>query len=73
MFESSIWKFSCLLSLKLLNSVFCSCFIYVMQVVHFKGSRKHLMLESWDFYSSSNEIEDMLCLILGSGITKYDF
>ncbi|KAE9597599.1 hypothetical protein Lal_00008586 [Lupinus albus] len=35
------------------------------QVVHFKGSRKHLMLESWDFYSSSTKIEDMLCLIMG--------
>ncbi|XP_019414122.1 PREDICTED: uncharacterized protein LOC109325948 isoform X2 [Lupinus angustifolius] len=44
-----------------------------VKVVHFKGSRKRLMLESWDFYSSSTEIEDMLCLILGSGRTKYDF
>ncbi|KAK8464173.1 hypothetical protein PHAVU_011G138100 [Phaseolus vulgaris] len=44
-----------------------------VKVVHFKGSRKRLMLESWNFYSSSREISDMLCLILGSGRTKYDF
>ncbi|KAE9617820.1 putative nucleotide-diphospho-sugar transferase [Lupinus albus] len=44
-----------------------------VKVVHFKGSRKRLMLESWNFYSSSIDIEDMLCLILGSGRTKYDF
>ncbi|XP_019432962.1 PREDICTED: uncharacterized protein LOC109339888 isoform X2 [Lupinus angustifolius] len=44
-----------------------------VKVVHFKGSRKRLMLESWNFYSSSTDIEDMLCLILGSGRTKYDF
>ncbi|KAE9622073.1 putative nucleotide-diphospho-sugar transferase [Lupinus albus] len=44
-----------------------------VKVVHFKGSRKRLMLESWNFYSSSMEIDDMLCLILGSGRTKYDF
>ncbi|KAG5020721.1 hypothetical protein AAZX31_06G253200 [Glycine max] len=43
------------------------------KVVHFKGSRKRLMLESWNFYSSSLEVSDMLCLILGSGRTKYDF
>ncbi|CAL0302937.1 unnamed protein product [Lupinus luteus] len=44
-----------------------------VKVVHFKGSRKRLMLESWNFFSSSTDIEDMLCLILGSGRTKYDF
>ncbi|KAG5140247.1 hypothetical protein JHK84_034015 [Glycine max] len=44
-----------------------------VKVVHFKGSRKRLMLESWNFYSSSLEVSDMLCLILGSGRTKYDF
>ncbi|KAF7826014.1 putative nucleotide-diphospho-sugar transferase [Senna tora] len=44
-----------------------------VKVVHFKGSRKRLMLESWNFYNSSPNIEDMLCLILGSGRTKYDF
>jgi len=31
------------------------------------------MLESWNFYSSTPDIADMLCLILGSGRTKYDF
>lgn len=44
-----------------------------MQVVHFKGSRKRLMLESWNFFSSSADISNMLCLILMSGRTKYDF
>ncbi|CAI8616218.1 unnamed protein product [Vicia faba] len=44
-----------------------------VKVVHFKGSRKRLMLESWNFYSATPEIADMLCLILGSGRTKYDF
>ncbi|KAK3198545.1 hypothetical protein Dsin_021960 [Dipteronia sinensis] len=44
-----------------------------VKVVHFKGSRKRLMLESWNFYSSSSDIFDMLCLILKSGRTKYDF
>ncbi|KAH7519595.1 hypothetical protein FEM48_Zijuj08G0053600 [Ziziphus jujuba var. spinosa] len=43
-----------------------------VKVVHFKGSRKRLMLESWNFFSSS-DISDMLCLILMSGRTKYDF
>ncbi|XP_044499599.1 uncharacterized protein LOC123220996 isoform X2 [Mangifera indica] len=43
-----------------------------VKVVHFKGSRKRLMLESWNFLSSSN-LSDMLCLILASGRTKYDF
>ncbi|GFP82253.1 hypothetical protein PHJA_000368500 [Phtheirospermum japonicum] len=42
-------------------------------VVHFKGSRKRLMLESWNFYSSSSNLPNMLCLILKSGRTKYDF
>uniref|UniRef100_A0A6N2MUM6 Nucleotide-diphospho-sugar transferase domain-containing protein n=1 Tax=Salix viminalis TaxID=40686 RepID=A0A6N2MUM6_SALVM len=44
-----------------------------VKVVHFKGSRKRLMLESWDFLSSSSDIFDMLCLVLSSGRTKYDF
>lgn len=44
-----------------------------VKVVHFKGSRKRLMLESWNFFSSSPNIADMLCLILSSGRTKYDF
>ncbi|KAK4748026.1 hypothetical protein SAY87_014612 [Trapa incisa] len=44
-----------------------------VKVVHFKGSRKRLMLESWNFYSSTADISDMLCLILSSGRTKYDF
>lgn len=48
--------------------------LWLMQVVHFKGSRKRLMLESWNFFSSSgSDISDMLCLILKSGRTKYDF
>ncbi|MCL7024206.1 hypothetical protein MKW94_027056 [Papaver nudicaule] len=46
-----------------------------VKVVHFKGSRKRLMLESWNYYNSSPSpsIPDMLCLILMSGRTKYDF
>lgn len=44
-----------------------------VKVVHYKGSRKRLMLESWNFFSSSPDISDMLCLILSSGRTKYDF
>ncbi|KAL0425846.1 UNVERIFIED_CONTAM: hypothetical protein Sradi_1119400 [Sesamum radiatum] len=44
-----------------------------MKVVHFKGSRKRLMLESWNFFSSSSDLSDTLCLILKSGRTKYDF
>ncbi|KAK1306750.1 hypothetical protein QJS10_CPA10g01899 [Acorus calamus] len=44
-----------------------------VKVVHFKGSRKRLMLESWEFYKSSSDLFDMLCLILSSGRTKYDF
>ncbi|CAL9206085.1 unnamed protein product [Musa hybrid cultivar] len=44
-----------------------------VQVVHFKGSRKRLMLESWSFYNSTSNMSDMLCLILKSGRTKYDF
>ncbi|CAB4313632.1 unnamed protein product [Prunus armeniaca] len=44
-----------------------------VKVVHFKGSRKRLMLESWNFYNSFSDISDMLCLILKSGRTKYDF
>ncbi|KAK6920275.1 hypothetical protein RJ641_016179, partial [Dillenia turbinata] len=36
-----------------------------------KGSRKRLMLESWNFFNSSttSDISDMLCLVLGSGRT----
>ncbi|KAF8380759.1 hypothetical protein HHK36_028249 [Tetracentron sinense] len=43
-----------------------------VKVVHFKGSRKRLMLESWNFFNSSasSDILDMLCLILKSGRTK---
>ncbi|KAL6494074.1 hypothetical protein OROGR_031983 [Orobanche gracilis] len=45
-----------------------------VKVIHFKGSRKRLMVESWNFFSSSpNNLSDMLCLILKSGRTKYDF
>lgn len=44
-----------------------------VKVVHFKGSRKRLMLEAWNFYNSTSELSDMLCLILKSGRTKYDF
>ncbi|CAA6660924.1 unnamed protein product [Spirodela intermedia] len=45
-----------------------------VKVVHFKGSRKRLMLESWNFFNSSaSNLPDMLCLILLSGRTKYDF
>ncbi|XP_031393442.1 uncharacterized protein LOC116205102 isoform X2 [Punica granatum] len=42
-----------------------------VKVVHFKGSRKRLMLESWNFYTSTADISDMLCLVLSSGRTKY--
>ncbi|XP_072983158.1 uncharacterized protein [Typha latifolia] len=44
-----------------------------VQVVHFKGSRKRLMLESWNFFNSTSNLADMLCLVLKSGRTKYDF
>ncbi|XP_071697043.1 uncharacterized protein [Rutidosis leptorrhynchoides] len=46
-----------------------------VKVVHFKGSRKRLMLESWNFLNSStsHDVSDMLCLVLSSGRTKYDF
>ncbi|CAI0393732.1 unnamed protein product [Linum tenue] len=46
-----------------------------VKVVHFKGSRKRLMLESWNFFNSSStvSVSDMLCLVLMSGRTKYDF
>ncbi|KAL9234786.1 hypothetical protein vseg_009613 [Gypsophila vaccaria] len=44
-----------------------------VKVVHFKGSRKRLMLEAWNFYNLSSNMDDMLCLILASGRTKYDF
>ncbi|KAL2940799.1 putative cytochrome P450 6a20 [Bienertia sinuspersici] len=38
-----------------------------------EGSRKRLMLEAWNFFHSSSNMDDMLCLVLGSGRTKYDF
>ncbi|EPS67115.1 hypothetical protein M569_07663 [Genlisea aurea] len=44
-----------------------------LDVVHFKGSRKRLMVESWNFFSSSSNLSDTLCLVLRSGRTKYDF
>ncbi|GKU88401.1 hypothetical protein SLEP1_g2670 [Rubroshorea leprosula] len=44
-----------------------------VKVVHFKGSRKRLMLEAWKFFNSFSDISDMLCLVLSSGRTKYDF
>uniref|UniRef100_A0A0A9CTE3 Nucleotide-diphospho-sugar transferase domain-containing protein n=1 Tax=Arundo donax TaxID=35708 RepID=A0A0A9CTE3_ARUDO len=44
-----------------------------VKVVHFKGSRKRLMLEAWKFYDSTSVLSDTLCLILKSGRTKYDF
>lgn len=44
-----------------------------VKVVHFKGSRKRLMLEAWNFFHTSLNLDDMLCLVLGSGRTKYDF
>ncbi|GAB2277903.1 hypothetical protein Dimus_012604 [Dionaea muscipula] len=44
-----------------------------VKVVHFKGSRKRLMLEAWNYFHSSCNISDTLCLILASGRTKYDF
>ncbi|KAK9049246.1 hypothetical protein SSX86_031788 [Deinandra increscens subsp. villosa] len=44
-----------------------------VKVVHFKGSRKRLMLESWNFLQSSScrDLSDMLCLVLSSGRTKF--
>eukprot|EP01018_Ginkgo_biloba_P003533 Gb_32079 [translate_table: standard] len=45
-----------------------------VKVIHFKGSRKRLMIESWKFFNSfSAGFSDMMCLILKSGRTKYDF
>ncbi|GLJ49429.1 hypothetical protein SUGI_1046640 [Cryptomeria japonica] len=45
-----------------------------VKVIHFKGSRKRLMLESWNFFKSHPvDFSDMMCLILKSGRTKYDF
>ncbi|KAJ4808637.1 Dihydroflavonol-4-reductase [Rhynchospora pubera] len=44
-----------------------------VKIVHFKGSRKRLMLEAWNFYKSTSNMSNMLCLILCSGRTKYDF
>ncbi|GMH00593.1 hypothetical protein Nepgr_002432 [Nepenthes gracilis] len=44
-----------------------------VKVIHFKGSRKRLMLEAWNYFNSSSNMDDMLCLILASGRAKYDF
>ncbi|KAL0786332.1 hypothetical protein Bca101_002578 [Brassica carinata] len=33
-----------------------------VKIVHFKGSRKRLMLEAWNFHKSTSNIPDMLCL-----------
>ncbi|KAK3133969.1 hypothetical protein QOZ80_6AG0543400 [Eleusine coracana subsp. coracana] len=44
-----------------------------VKVVHFKGSRKRLMLEAWNFFNATSVLSDTLCLILKSGRTKYDF
>eukprot|EP00249_Psilotum_nudum_P013112 c24156_g1_i4 orf=321-1382(-) len=45
-----------------------------VQVIHFKGSRKRLMIEAWNFFKiSGKDFSDMKCLILNSGRTKYDF
>ncbi|KAK8935591.1 hypothetical protein KSP39_PZI013658 [Platanthera zijinensis] len=44
-----------------------------VQVLHFKGSRKRLMLESWNYYNKTLSMPNMMCLILRSGRTKYDF
>lgn len=45
-----------------------------VKVLHFKGSRKRLMIEAWNFYKQSQTgLSDMKCLVLSSGRTKYDF
>ncbi|XP_006833547.3 uncharacterized protein LOC18426846 isoform X2 [Amborella trichopoda] len=46
-----------------------------VKVIHFKGSRKRLMLESWNLFNSSSPVNffNILCVILKSGRTKYDF
>ncbi|XP_042505076.1 uncharacterized protein LOC122081817 [Macadamia integrifolia] len=45
-----------------------------VKVVYFKGSRKRLMLEAWNFLNASDSnISDILCLFLKRGRTKYDF
>ncbi|MCO5551707.1 hypothetical protein L7F22_005211 [Adiantum nelumboides] len=45
-----------------------------VKVLHFKGSRKRLMVEAWNlFMQSGGSLLDMQCLILRSGRTKYDF
>lgn len=45
-----------------------------VKVIHFKGSRKRLMMESWNFFNSHPVgFSDMMCLILKSGRAKYDF
>lgn len=45
-----------------------------VKVIHFKGSRKRLMLEAWNFFNSHPiDFSDMMCLILKSGRVKYDF
>ncbi|KAJ7540992.1 hypothetical protein O6H91_10G040000 [Diphasiastrum complanatum] len=48
-----------------------------VKVLHFKGSRKRVMLEAWKFYKEKSlprtDFSDMKCLVLGSGRAKYDF
>lgn len=45
-----------------------------VKVLHFKGSRKRLMIEAWNFFKhSQRSFSDMKCLILRSGRAKYDF
>ncbi|KAG2690182.1 hypothetical protein I3760_09G175100 [Carya illinoinensis] len=44
-----------------------------VKVLHFKKSRKRLMFKSWNFFRSFANLSDMLCLILSSWRTKYDF
>lgn len=47
---------------------------FFVQVLHFKGSRKRLMIEAWNFLKHNNgSVSDMKCLILSSGRAKYDF
>lgn len=45
-----------------------------VKVLHFKGSRKRLMIEAWNLFKHlGKSYSDMKCLILKSGRTKYDF
>ncbi|KAI5054828.1 hypothetical protein GOP47_0029973 [Adiantum capillus-veneris] len=45
-----------------------------VKVLHFKGSRKRLMLEAWNlFIQSGGSLLDMECLILRSGRTNFSF